>query len=615
MPPKKAPDKPMPRKRTQTPKAKIVAKTPTQSKTRKDDTSSDNSEEEVQASTTNALEVDWKDQDLSLSLVALIMENRAGSMKLLRHTHSKGVFVLTGFTVVLSNANIIEVDIGLAVWWWNRSKRDCNHVTVLADLPPRLGRPKWEVPPLISCTNRGIKQSLYPPCGPNVSTTNGSGKPKVNTQWKLAVLLLGDLDKYRDVLATCVKPNQKLVLANKMKNRLRAYVGLTLMANITQDYDTEMGQMGAGIQNASEIDMSIENPFTTKWAEISAACPWYFDMRNLIAQCPNLVPTGVGHSSTGIAADIIILGSTTPGDKEEQDELASTASAPLSGWGSSPEPDMRGHSKHMFSQIVEDLGGSGDDYSLLSPMLSESALCDYDEQTLDDDGLILDDTDPGEAMEGTVRTKGQDTHRKNPAKTIASNPAVAVPATAPKAPMKTKIAEFSEIVKNEEKMRQKELELVSLRMCHASKVTQMRQAHELRMAGVSSSSASHVPNFFDTNSLSSRSHYTPSEPPDYADCFDFGASAGPLTLRLQPFPFINVFKRIQIVRCPIGRIEAHASQFSNYPFYRFLQTKTKWLEPYLISSDTDFSFPPLPNYYPAHEDEGNLPFGAHHLRN
>ncbi|KAJ6608205.1 hypothetical protein B0H10DRAFT_1955570 [Mycena sp. CBHHK59/15] len=44
------------------------------------------------------------------------------------------------------------VDIGLAGWWWNGSKRDCNHVTVLADLPPRLGRPKWEVPPLISCT-------------------------------------------------------------------------------------------------------------------------------------------------------------------------------------------------------------------------------------------------------------------------------------------------------------------------------------------------------------------------------------------------------------------------------------------------------------------------------
>ncbi|KAJ6540104.1 hypothetical protein B0H10DRAFT_2203688 [Mycena sp. CBHHK59/15] len=48
---------------------------------------------------------------------------------------------------------VLLVDIGLAGWWWNGSKRDCNHVTVLVDLPPRLGRPKWEVPPLISCTS------------------------------------------------------------------------------------------------------------------------------------------------------------------------------------------------------------------------------------------------------------------------------------------------------------------------------------------------------------------------------------------------------------------------------------------------------------------------------
>lgn len=76
--------------------------------------------------------------------------------------------------------------------------------------------------------NKSIKQSLYPPCGPNASTTNGGGKPKVSAQWELAVLLLGDLDKYKDTLAACKKPKQKLGFANKMKNRLRTYVGFTL---------------------------------------------------------------------------------------------------------------------------------------------------------------------------------------------------------------------------------------------------------------------------------------------------------------------------------------------------------------------------------------------------
>ncbi|KAJ6554131.1 hypothetical protein B0H10DRAFT_2201737 [Mycena sp. CBHHK59/15] len=30
--------------------------------------------------------------------------------------------------------------------------------------------------------DKGIKQSLYPPCGPNASTTNGGGKPKVTAR-------------------------------------------------------------------------------------------------------------------------------------------------------------------------------------------------------------------------------------------------------------------------------------------------------------------------------------------------------------------------------------------------------------------------------------------------
>ncbi|KAJ7208719.1 hypothetical protein C8J57DRAFT_1257769 [Mycena rebaudengoi] len=42
--------------------------------------------------------------------------------------------------------------IGLAQWWWDRRKTDGNHVTVFVDLPPRLGRPKWQVPPLKPCT-------------------------------------------------------------------------------------------------------------------------------------------------------------------------------------------------------------------------------------------------------------------------------------------------------------------------------------------------------------------------------------------------------------------------------------------------------------------------------
>lgn len=37
------------------------------------------------------------------------------------------------------------------------------------------------------------------------------------------------------------------------------------MAKIARGYDQEMGQTGAGIENAASIDMNKNNAFTTKW--------------------------------------------------------------------------------------------------------------------------------------------------------------------------------------------------------------------------------------------------------------------------------------------------------------------------------------------------------------
>jgi hypothetical protein len=37
------------------------------------------------------------------------------------------------------------------------------------------------------------------------------------------------------------------------------------MAKTTRDYNKEMGETGAGIQKAAEIDMNVKNVFTTKW--------------------------------------------------------------------------------------------------------------------------------------------------------------------------------------------------------------------------------------------------------------------------------------------------------------------------------------------------------------
>ncbi|KAJ7911266.1 hypothetical protein B0H13DRAFT_2328479 [Mycena leptocephala] len=112
-----------------------------------------------------------------------------------------------------------------------------------------------------------IKRSLYPPCGPNASTQKGGGKPKVNAQWEVAVALLGDIEKYKDAIAACDTPKEKLVFANKIKNRLSS------MAKTTRDYDKVMGATGAGIKNAADINKDSKNKFTTKWPRSLPTAP------------------------------------------------------------------------------------------------------------------------------------------------------------------------------------------------------------------------------------------------------------------------------------------------------------------------------------------------------
>ncbi|KAJ6605988.1 hypothetical protein B0H10DRAFT_1956975 [Mycena sp. CBHHK59/15] len=243
-------------------------------------------------------------------------------------------------------------------------------------------------------------------------------------------------------------------------------------------------------------------------------------------------------------------------DAEEEVDEDGTSSAPLSHWEPTPEPDTRCLGKRSFSEIDDEAGedgvaGSGDDYDPSSHMISESAL--------------LDDLAEPDDLE-KVKGKSQETHRKNTAKLSTSTPAATPASFAPKPAKKSKIAQFSEIAKNEEKMRQKEIDLASLRTRQAIETTAIKarlieqqedkcqqlqkgkqeermaklrmkelkihQAHEFCMRGApSSSSASHTPGFIDTHSASSGSHYTPLEPPDYTDSYDFpgNTTAGPST--------------------------------------------------------------------------------------
>lgn len=107
------------------------------------------------------------------------------------------------------------------------------------------------------------------------------------------------------------------------------------MVDITRALIEDMGQTGAGIHGADEIDETLNNDFVNKWRasfssqffcslhscigtkilnipclllvqDVKPKAPWYFEIRGFIDERPNLVPTGLGNSQTEIDPDIVI---------------------------------------------------------------------------------------------------------------------------------------------------------------------------------------------------------------------------------------------------------------------------------------------------------------------
>jgi hypothetical protein len=296
-------------------------------------------------------------------------------------------------------------------------------------------------------------------------------------------------------------------------------------------------------------------------------------MRNLIGQHPNLVPTGLGHSNSTVAAGVIIPGAVSASEdgveQEEEEDEDGTSSILLNEYdhapGDSPGPTT---GKRSFSDFdgekseFDDDGagpGSGDDYMPTSPTALESG----DAAPEGDEAV-----DGEEEKEGRKKGKKAHAHPKNPAKPSTSKPAQPTAAAAPKPSKKTKMTEFSEIALSEEQTRQKAMDLALLRtrqQMHSTQVrgrinerreerkSQDRQAkreerlmklrikemkmkhdYEVLHMCASLSSASHAASgFFDTRSFSSRSsEYAASEFDNFSfDGFTGNAVAGPSTLQ------------------------------------------------------------------------------------
>ncbi|KAJ7738898.1 hypothetical protein B0H14DRAFT_2407811, partial [Mycena olivaceomarginata] len=110
--------------------------------------------------------------------------------------------------------------------------------------------------------HKNIKQALFPLCDPNASMARGGGQSKAHMHFQLCQLHLGDDKKYKATLELAATiPQHRTAWSLKIKNHLTF---LTRMALITRGYITEMGETGTGIENTSQIDMSVSNSFTNK---------------------------------------------------------------------------------------------------------------------------------------------------------------------------------------------------------------------------------------------------------------------------------------------------------------------------------------------------------------
>ncbi|KAJ7587485.1 hypothetical protein C8J56DRAFT_1164966 [Mycena floridula] len=154
-----------------------------------------------------------------------------------------------------------------------------------------------------------IKQALFPPPGQGTLKTNG--KPKTDSYLALAHAVFDDHPFYGPMLAGATTAAAKSGWVNKIKNKIDK------LRKKTNEHTADMGETGAGLEREEDINMDLNNAFTTKWAKIKATDPWYWRMRELISQRPNSVLVGIGSNDAPINYGVL-------GQKSESVEPSST---------------------------------------------------------------------------------------------------------------------------------------------------------------------------------------------------------------------------------------------------------------------------------------------------
>ncbi|KAF8066555.1 hypothetical protein FPV67DRAFT_1383271, partial [Lyophyllum atratum] len=269
-----------------------------------------------------------------------------------------------------------------------------------------------------------IKQGLFP--SPGNDTRHGKGKRKTDHQFALATVIFSQHPKYQAAFALANTPAAKAVWTRKIKNRLDT------MVRTCRQYTKEMGETGAGITQEDEIDMSLSNEFTNKWGLIKNAFPWYFTMKELISERPNIVPVGLGNAATGFDMDILLPSADSDEHGTESTEPNASATA--------TDPD--------------------DDSAI--ELAARTTAADSDEEPA---------ATPALTATGLLKPEPK------PEKRTAARPLISVPASIPPPSKKPKTAheKFSEMAAKEEETTQKLIDL---------KVQKLQNSNAIQMATI-----------------------------------------------------------------------------------------------------------------------------------
>ncbi|CAK5263855.1 unnamed protein product [Mycena citricolor] len=341
-----------------------------------------------------------------------------------------------------------------------------------------------------------IKNGLFPSRGPNVSTARGGGKKKAAHYFSLAKLVLGVEPEYKKAIEEAEKAKlagERNFWGNKIKNRIAT------VKKDTSKHNKELGSTGEGIKDlANEVDMSQKNHFTNKlraylvvyhalWAhrnaeEILDQSPWYLDMRELIGERPNLVPTGIGHGSTVIDESVLGIEPSTDADSESQlmDDVDDDEEIKVEA-GEEREEEEEGDdtARHADALTIDATLSFLHSSSPTPPprVPKPKPVVDMTVQFHDD---IEELPKPDPEVSRQEQKKGTNTNKKsNPPRRGTSHPAAPAAPTPAKPAKKAKLAEVTEMVLAEETTHQKEIELAKIRTQGQIEVERMKREEKL----------------------------------------------------------------------------------------------------------------------------------------